>query len=112
MKWDDPALEDRLTLNEVSLTLPVPFGQKTHHFIKDFIKDQGIQLTERQEEILQMVRVDETITSQKISRKNTAAQRTIIKDMNILQEYGLLTRIGGKKDGHWESILSSDVIES
>lgn len=98
------------------MTLPVPFGQKTHHFIKDFIKDQGIQLTERQEEILQMVRVDETITSQKISqkisRKNTATQRTIIKDMNILREYGLLTRIGGKKEGHWEAILPSDVIES
>ena len=27
MKWDVPVLEDRLSLNEVRLTLPVPFKE-------------------------------------------------------------------------------------
>lgn len=84
-------------------------------FIKDFIKERGLELTERQQEILQLLRDNPELTSQKISQKisheNSATPRTIIKDMNFLQEIGLLQRVGSKKDGHWEVIAPDDVLE-
>lgn len=75
-------------------------------FIKDFIKDVGTQLTERQVEILKLIAEDPTVTLQKISerlsQKNAVSPRTIIKDTNYLQEIGILLRVGGKKEGTWE----------
>ena len=91
--------------------------EKPHdiRFIKDFIKERGVELTERQQEILQLLRDNPELTSQKISQKisqiNAASVRTIIKDMNVLQATGLLKRVGSKKDGHWEVIVPNDIIE-
>lgn len=84
-------------------------------FIKDFIKERGVELTERQQEILHLLRKNPELTSQKISQKisqiNSASARTIIKDMKVLQEVGLLQRVGSKKEGHWEVIVPDDIIE-
>lgn len=84
-------------------------------FIKDFIKERGVELTERQQEILLLLRENPELTSQKISQKisqiNSASARTIIKDMKVLQEVGLLQRVGSKKEGHWEVIVPDDIIE-
>lgn len=83
-------------------------------FTKDFIKEKGIELTERQEDILRLLREDPTLTSQKISQKisqkNAASPRTIIKDMKVLQELGLLSRTGTRKNGQWEVISPDDVL--
>ena len=64
------------------------------------------ELTERQKEILSLVKEDCTITSQKISQKNKVTARTIIEDMNKLQSLGILRRVGGRKTGHWEVIIN------
>ena len=95
----------------------VRFYRKTDnstHFTKDFIKEKGIELTERQEDILRLLREDPTLTSQKISQKisqkNAASPRTIIKDMKVLQELGLLSRTGTRKNGQWEVISPDDVL--
>lgn len=85
------------------------------HVIKDFLKERGKELTERQQEILNLLRDNPQLTSQKISQKishkNSASVRTIIKDMKVLQEIGLLQRVGSKKEGHWEVITPDDIIE-
>ena len=75
------------------------------NFIKDFIKENGVELTERQQDILMMVREDCTITSQKISQKYNVTPRTIIDDMKVLREYGLLRRMKGRKKGYWKLLL-------
>lgn len=84
-------------------------------FIKDFIKERGVELTERQQEILLLLRENPELTSQKISQKisqiNSASTRTIIKDMKVLQEVGLLQRVGSKKEGHWDVIVPDAIIE-
>lgn len=84
-------------------------------FIKDLIKERGVELTERQQEILLLLRKNPELTSQKISQKisqiNSASTRTIIKDMKVLQEVSLLQRVGSKKEGHWEVIGPDDIIE-
>ena len=70
-------------------------------FIKDFIKENRKQITERQEDILFMIAEDGTMTSQKISQKTGVTQRTILNDLNKLQSMGIIAREGGRKNGHW-----------
>lgn len=77
-------------------------------FIKDFIKRNHAQLTERQEEILLMIADDETLTSQKISQKTGVSQRTILKDLTKLQAIGIVGRDGSRKDRHWVIIVHLD----
>ena len=46
--------------------------------------------------------------SEKISEmpgKSIVATRTVERDLAVLKELGVLTRIGGRKDGHWEILL-------
>lgn len=75
-------------------------------FIKDFIKENRTQVTERQEEILFMIAGDETLTSQKIAQKTGVSQRTILKDLTQLQALGILARDGGRKDGTWVIVIT------
>ena len=70
-------------------------------FVKDFVKGNLGQLSERQIEILQMIAEDGTLTSQKISQKIGVAQRTIQIDLAKLQTKGILIREGGRKEGLW-----------
>ena len=74
-------------------------------FIKDFIKEHRSQVSERQERILLMIVDDETLTSQKIAQKTGASQRTILKDLTLLQALGILARDGGRKDGSWVIVV-------
>lgn len=74
-------------------------------FIKDFTKENLTQVSERQEKILFMIAEDETLTSQKIAQKTGVSQRTILKDLTLLQALGILARDGGRKDGSWVIVV-------
>lgn len=74
-------------------------------FIKDFIKENSSQLSERQGKILLMIADDNTLTSQKISQKTKVSQRTVLKDLKVLQTLGILIREDGRKEGHWEIVM-------
>ena len=39
--------------------------------------------------------------SEKISEKIPVSERTIENDLAVLKKYGLIRRIGGRKEGHW-----------
>ena len=70
-------------------------------FINDFIKDNKTKLTERQCDILLMIANDSYLTSQKISQKTGVTQRTVLTDLTFLQSMGIISREGGRKEGHW-----------
>jgi len=78
----------------------------TKEFIKDFIKGNRTQVTERQEIILFMIADDKTLTSQRIAQKAGVSQRTILKDLTELQTLGILARDGGRKDGTWVIVIT------
>ena len=65
-------------------------------------KNVGKELNERQRFILEMLAKDGTLTIPQMSGKTAATERTIQRDLQHLQQLGLLRRIGGRKDGHWE----------
>ncbi len=74
-------------------------------FIKDFIKEFDIKLSDRQINILNIIAEDASVTSEKISekisKKKPVTIRTIANDIAHLKKIGLLTREGGRKDGYW-----------
>ena len=75
-------------------------------FIKDFIKENRTQVSERQEKILSMIADDGNLTSQKIAQKTGMSQRTILKDLTQLQTLGIFARDGGRKDGTWVIVVT------
>ena len=74
-------------------------------FIKDFKKENRLQISERQEIILEMIAMDPTLSakaiSEKISEKTDVTVGTIENDIAKLKRLGILKREGGRKDGTW-----------
>lgn len=67
-------------------------------------KDVVKELNERQYFILEILTKDSTLTIPQMSGKTAATERTIQRDLQYLQQLGLLRRIGGRKEGYWEVI--------
>ena len=88
---------------------PRNVGKETGNVGKDFGKEIWSELTERQLNIIAYITLDPTITavgiSEKMSGKNAVSARTIERDLAFLQARGLLSRVGGRKEGHWEILL-------
>ncbi|MBQ8939415.1 MAG: putative DNA binding domain-containing protein [Paludibacteraceae bacterium] len=68
---------------------------------KNVTKDVTKELTERQLIILGLIRNDAFVTSYEMSQKTDVATRTIKRDLEQLQELGILRRVGGRKEGYW-----------
>jgi len=68
---------------------------------KDVIKDVVKELTDRQKVILEMVAENPFVTTTEMSQKTGVVMRTIMRDINDLQEKGVIIRKGGRKDGEW-----------
>ncbi len=69
----------------------------TKNVIKDVIKE----LSERQKVILELVAANSLVTTTEMSQKTGVALRTIMRDIDDLQEKGVIKRNGGRKDGEW-----------
>lgn len=69
----------------------------TKKVIKDVIKE----LSERQKVILELVAANSFVTTTEMSQKTGVVLRTIMRDIDDLQEKGVLKRNGGRKDGEW-----------
>ena len=108
-KWTQPILSERTQPDECLMTLTLISGKSD--FGKDFGKEQngtkndtkdGIkELAERQLLILNLIKMDGTITTHDLTQKTGMSQRTLMRELAALQERGILTREGGRKGGHW-----------
>lgn len=100
--WESPSLEDRLSTDEVILTLPVPF------LPQDASNNFGKELAERQHTIMSLLRQKPSLNAkqiaEKISEKKPVSKRTIENDMIVLKQKGLIVREGGRKNGYWKLI--------
>ena len=59
------------------------------------------KLTERQQKILNLIKVSPTITGKQMSETLSVSQRTIERDISTLQKIGVLRREGKDNDGLW-----------
>lgn len=72
-------------------------------------KDVGKELTERQIVIFELIDQDPYVSAQKMSEKisrtsdkEMVTARTVERDLAQLKDLGVLTRMGGRKDGYWK----------
>ena len=72
---------------------------------KNVGKEKLIELSERQQNIISVVKLHPAITipelAQRMSGKKTVTTRTIERDIAALQAKGILKREGGRKSGKW-----------
>lgn len=64
-------------------------------------KDVHKQLTERQRVILNLLEQNVHITRMTMSTKLGVNEKTIRRDLAVLEEHGLIRRVGGRKNGRW-----------
>ncbi|MEI3149081.1 MAG: HTH domain-containing protein [Muribaculaceae bacterium] len=60
-----------------------------------------MRLTGRQREILRLINESPTITGKKMSEILSVSQRTIERDLSVLQKLDVLKREGKDNDGVW-----------
>jgi predicted HTH transcriptional regulator len=72
-------------------------------------KDVRKELTERQALIVDLIKSDVRIGIEKMSEKMSVNEKTVRRDINVLKQLGLLTRVGGRKSGCWK--LSEELSE-
>ena len=98
-----PVLEDKF--GGTSVVIPRNINIKTNHFgTKDGTKDGTKELTDRQKVIIAHLYQDGTINIPDLARKINAGERTIKRDISILQKNGYIERINGRKDGYWQVV--------
>ncbi|MCQ2329305.1 MAG: putative DNA binding domain-containing protein [Paludibacteraceae bacterium] len=69
------------------------------------VKDGVKELTERQRNILNVIRENGGISVAEMAQKTTIPTRTIQRELAELQKTGVLTRVGSKKEGYWLVML-------
>ena len=59
------------------------------------------KLTERQEKILNLIKMSPTMTAKQMSETLSVSQRTIERDLTMLKEKKILSREGKDNNGVW-----------
>lgn len=83
------------------------FVVKNHHELKICCHRQVLpqmsemRLTGRQRKILRLINESPTITGKKMSEILSVSQRTIERDLSVLQKLDVLKREGKDNDGVW-----------
>ena len=109
--WLKPQLIEQRELLQVKLILSIETkdvvkgGIKGTNGIsddpKDGLKEVLKKVSDRQGIILLLIKANDLITIQEMSQKIKVSEKTIKRELAILQEKGILTREGGRKDGRW-----------
>ena len=68
---------------------------------KDDPKADPKEPSERQTLILNPIKANDLITIQQMTQKANVSEKTIKRELAILQGKGFLTREGGRKEGKW-----------
>ena len=81
---------------------------EVHAFVtsqeENVTKEIANKPTDRQRVLLQQIQASPQIIIPEMSRKTAVTERTIKRDLQLLQQRGLVERVGGRKEGHWEVI--------
>ena len=72
---------------------------------KDVLKEVLKELTERQLLIYNLIKANDQITIPEMAVKTAVSERSVRRDIDIIRQKGLLTREGGRKQGHWVTLL-------
>jgi len=97
--WVRPELIEEQDLMQVKLVLYIE--RDKDNVTKDVTKDVTKELSERQHEIMKMLKEEPTLKTEELAERFSVTRRTIIRDLDALQKKGILRREGGRTFGHW-----------
>ncbi len=80
----------------------IPRSTKDKNVHKDVHKDVHKELSERQVFMLNLIKENPKMNRTEMSTKTGVNEKTIRRDLADLQNRGLIVRVGGRKNGHWE----------
>ncbi|MPN30976.1 hypothetical protein SDC9_178447 [bioreactor metagenome] len=65
-------------------------------------ENEAIKMTLRQEKILQLIREDNSLSREAISKQLKVSDSSVYRDIEKLKKIGKLERVGGNKGGYWK----------
>lgn len=102
-KWASPKLIEESDLMQVKLVLYTKQDNLnvTDNVTNRVTDDKFDTLTDRQKNIIGIIRTNEYATITEMSQKLSVTKRTILRDIKTLQESGVIERNGNNRSGHW-----------
>ncbi len=93
----------RITIpcHEAAGNIIADIANKANHSPKGDLKE----LSERQSLMLDLIKSDDLITIHQMTQKINVSEKTIKRELAFLQEKGILTREGGRKEGKWVILI-------
>ena len=101
--WDVPKLKNKIELDEVELTLPIPHSKDNQSGVSKGVS-KGVSDTARS--ILNLIKDNPKIGRKELADKTEISLKNVQKHINRLKEVGLIQRIGSPKYGYWNVIES------
>ncbi len=102
--WMAPELLEQHELMQVKLTLYLDKGKDAASLtdgVKDGVKGGVKELSDVQRVIIDNIRSNPNMTTDELAQKTGIKFRTLQRYISQLRTIGVLTREGGRKDGHW-----------
>lgn len=98
-QWPRPELIEEQDLMQVKLILKMGTGMS--NVLKTVSKDVLKELSDRQQNIIRLIRESPNSTWAELSERLKVSSKTIQRDIKAMQEKGILSREGGRADGYW-----------
>lgn len=103
LRYPAPVILEQPEVNEVWLTLPLP--QSNTDGVPNVGDNVGgmseMKITERQKEIINMIKGLPSISAKQMSETLSVTSRTVERDLASLKAMGVLMRRGTDNDGEW-----------
>lgn len=99
--WLKPELIEQQDLMQVKLILYINTKDVTLDVTKDVTLGVTKDIISRRNTIMELIQNNSEITICELSQKINITERTIKRDLSVLQKSGLIIREGGRKEGKW-----------
>ena len=88
----------------VGIMVTIPFDKKSFNVNNDFTINFTINFTENEKKVITLIKENNKITTDELSKKLNLSRRAIQTIINSLKDKNVLTRKGSRKIGYWEII--------
>lgn len=99
--WLKPELIEQQDLMQVKLILNINTKDVTLGVTKDVTLGVTKEIISRRNTIMELIQNNSEITICELSKKINVTERTIKRDLSVLQKSGFIIREGGRKEGKW-----------
>ena len=108
--WGEPQLLNKLDVDEVELVLPVPntnlsANNATVNAPVNAPANASVKLNKTQIAIVKAIINNNNVTYDDLKTILGVDRSTITRNIAVLKEKGVIRRVGGDKNGHWEVLL-------